>query len=83
MRNPTRGRILTTRSLDREDVAVYQLTLVAEDRGISPLSTTVPLIISVIDQNDNSPAFSQNMWSIELTENTNGTIVMDFNVRNH
>ena len=80
MRSPARGRIVTTQSLDREDMSTYQLFLMAEDRGDSSFSTTVPLIISLLDQNDNSPLFSQPSWIFELPENTNGTLVTTFNV---
>lgn len=78
--NPTIGQVITTRLLDREDVSLYQLTLVAQDRSSSPLSSTVPLTISILDVNDNSPAFSRPSWTFNLPENTNGTLIMDFNV---
>ncbi len=80
MGTPTIGQIITTQLLDREDVSLYQLNLVAQDRGSSPLSSSVPLTISISDVNDNSPAFSRPSWTFNLLENTNGTLIVDFNV---
>ena len=61
-------------------MSLYQLTLIAQDRGSPPLSTTVPVIISLVDVNDNSPVFARPNFIINQLENTNGTLIMDFNV---
>ena len=52
------GRIATTRVLDREQRAEYHLICVAADPTVTALSAAVPVVISVGDVNDNSPAFS-------------------------
>lgn len=80
LNNPTVGRVVTTQSLDREDVANYQFNLIAEDRATNSLSTSVPFLISLLDQNDNDPTFDRPMWTFGLPENTNGTLIMDLNV---
>ena len=77
---PARGRIVTTEALDREDISSYQLMLVAADMTTSPLSTSIPLTVSVLDVNDNRPTFERPSWIFSLPENTNGTMIMDFNV---
>lgn len=79
--NPTRARILTTQMLDREDIATYQLTLVGEDRTSTPLSSIVPVTISLGDLNDNSPVFSQPSWVFDINENINSALIVTFNVR--
>ncbi|KAL7064697.1 hypothetical protein AAHC03_05425 [Spirometra sp. Aus1] len=43
--------------LDRETVAVYNLTLVAYDSGNPQLSSSIPLEIHITDVNDNAPIF--------------------------
>lgn len=78
--NPTRARIITTQMLDREEIDTYQLTLIGEDRGISPLSSSALVTISLLDVNDNAPVFGQPSWNFNLLENTISTAIMDFNV---
>ncbi|KAK5864983.1 hypothetical protein PBY51_016179 [Eleginops maclovinus] len=45
-------------ALDRETRDMYQMALVATDRGSGPLSATATLIVTVTDVNDNCPSFS-------------------------
>ncbi|XP_069553220.1 protocadherin-20 [Brachyistius frenatus] len=45
-------------ALDRETQDLYQMQLVATDRGADPLSATATLIVTVTDVNDNCPSFS-------------------------
>lgn len=52
------GRIVTTRTLDREEQAEYHLICIAADPTVTVLSAAVPVVISVGDVNDNSPVFS-------------------------
>lgn len=47
--------------LDREVVAIYNLTLVAYDSGHPKLSSSIPLIVYVTDVNDNAPVFHSYM----------------------
>lgn len=54
------GRIVTTRVLDREEEAVYQLVAVARDDNEvdeGGLSSTAAVTIHVMDRNDNRPLF--------------------------
>ena len=78
--NPTIATILTTQSLDREDVGVYQLPLLSTDIGSPPQSSVTTVTVSLRDVNDNSPLFSQPSFTFNLNENTNNTLIMDFNV---
>lgn len=81
--NPTQARLLTTQVLDREEQDTYQLSLVGQDRGNPPLSSSVLITISLLDVNDNPPLFSQPSWSFNLAENINNALIMDFNVKWH
>lgn len=76
----TRGRVSTAQAIDREDTEVYQLTLTAQDLSNSPMSASIPLVVGVMDVNDNSPMFAQPSWDFSLRENTNNVLVMEFNV---
>uniref|UniRef100_A0A8C2ZEA1 Cadherin domain-containing protein n=1 Tax=Cyclopterus lumpus TaxID=8103 RepID=A0A8C2ZEA1_CYCLU len=48
----------------------YTLTVVATDKGEPPLSSTMDVTMTVLDVNDNTPSFSQNIYDIEIEENT-------------
>jgi len=53
--NETTGEIFVNRSIDFETRRIHELTVVAEDRGPSPLPTFARVIIYVQDVNDNAP----------------------------
>jgi hypothetical protein len=60
---------LSCSPLDRETVAFYNLTITAQDNGDTPLTSTSQITIQVLDQNDNSPQFSQASYTKVLPEN--------------
>ncbi|XP_048189325.1 protocadherin Fat 4 [Perognathus longimembris pacificus] len=57
--HPATGEIRSTRALDRERRARYALTVSARDRGAPALSASARVLVSVLDENDNAPRFSQ------------------------
>nr|DBA21614.1 TPA: hypothetical protein GDO54_018224 [Pyxicephalus adspersus] len=61
--------IVTTSLLDREQIAEYNLTVVAEDLGVPSLKTTKKFIIKVIDENDNAPSFAKSLYEESIGEN--------------
>ncbi|XP_008298083.1 protocadherin-20 [Stegastes partitus] len=50
--------LIVQTALDRETRELYQMQLVAADRGAEPLSATATLMVRVTDVNDNCPSFS-------------------------
>ena len=54
--------------LDRETTREYNLTVVAEDMGNPPRTSTAFLIIHVNDINDHAPVFTENTYTAILTE---------------
>ncbi|EDO33359.1 predicted protein, partial [Nematostella vectensis] len=66
------GVVTTNKSLDYEDVTEYTLVIQATDCGDPPLNSSQPgmLHVSVVNINDNSPVFSQKMYSASIDENT-------------
>ncbi|XP_026095426.1 protocadherin gamma-A11-like isoform X6 [Carassius auratus] len=63
--------------LDRERDEELRLTLTAFDGGNPQKSGTVKISVTVIDANDNTPAFSQSVYRVSLAENTAiGTVVL-------
>ncbi|XP_058398600.1 protocadherin gamma-A3-like [Diceros bicornis minor] len=62
-------RLVTARSLDREQVSEYNITLRATDGGSPPLSTDTHITLHVADINDNPPAFTHDSYSAYISEN--------------
>ncbi|KAK7075982.1 calcium ion binding [Halocaridina rubra] len=60
---------LSSRPLDREAQSKYFLVITAEDRASSALRGICNITITVEDQNDNDPKFSQNRYSATIAEN--------------
>ncbi|XP_062986173.1 protocadherin alpha-3-like isoform X4 [Elgaria multicarinata webbii] len=67
-------------SLDREVKAMHRLLLTATDAGKPELSGTAQLVISVLDENDNAPAFNQSVYKVQMAEDVlSGTLVIKLN----
>lgn len=64
------GDVRLVGELDREEMSNYTLTLVAKDKGEPPLSSAMDVTMLVLDVNDNTPSFSQNIYDIEIEEDT-------------
>ena len=55
-------------SLDFETVQSYTLDITAHDRGDPELSTTITVVINVINENDNAPVFSPAEYDASVRE---------------
>ncbi|CAG9865104.1 unnamed protein product [Phyllotreta striolata] len=66
--NRQTGAIVTTKTLDRETVSGYLLTVTAKDGGSPPLSDTTDVEITITDVNDNYPVFKQVAYSGNVPE---------------
>ncbi|KAJ6659490.1 hypothetical protein lerEdw1_018724 [Lerista edwardsae] len=69
--DPKSGVIRTNGLVDREVVESYQLMVEANDQGKDPgpRSTTATIHITVEDDNDNSPQFSEKRYVVQVPEN--------------
>ncbi len=63
-------QLLLLHTLDREEQDSYTMTVVASDGGLPAQSGTMTVIVSVLDANDNSPAFENETYELNLQENT-------------
>ena len=63
------GRIFTARALDRENVPEYNLTVVASDNGEPAMTSSVVVMVTVLDINDNAPLIAsfQNLSLLDTT----------------
>ncbi|XP_017214536.2 protocadherin alpha-8-like [Danio rerio] len=68
------------KSLDRERQVIHSLTVTAVDGGNPPRSGSTVINVTVLDDNDNRPKFSQELYSVSLRENAPlGTLVIKLN----
>jgi len=76
----TTGAITTIASLDCELQPIYLFSITATDAGSPQRSSTVTGNLTLIDENDNDPLFSQMIYRVTVPEDlTPGTTVMQFN----
>ncbi|KAH0618112.1 hypothetical protein JD844_017098 [Phrynosoma platyrhinos] len=61
--------LVTERSLDREEVASYNITITATDKGTPTLSAFEIISLQVLDTNDNPPVFVKSAYTSYLLEN--------------
>ncbi|XP_056667394.1 protocadherin alpha-5 isoform X19 [Monodelphis domestica] len=72
--------LVLKKSLDREETPEHSLLLTATDQGKPELTGTAQLLITVLDANDNAPAFDKSVYNVRLLENIpNGTLVIRLN----
>ena len=67
--NKHTGQLNTTGPLNREKIAVYNLTVIGVDLGTPGLSTLVTVLVTVSDVNDNPPNFSQASYTTSIFDN--------------
>ncbi|XP_040904729.1 protocadherin alpha-3-like [Toxotes jaculatrix] len=72
--------LVLQKQLDREATREHKLLLSAIDGGRPARSGTIEILIEVLDVNDNSPVFTQDVYSAILNENAApGTLVIQVN----
>ncbi|KAL4608577.1 protocadherin-16-like [Arapaima gigas] len=62
------GELSTSRALDREKKSSYMLTVLAQDHGTPPLTTTATVEVTILDVNDNSPRFKRDIYTVDVSE---------------
>ncbi|XP_076020979.1 protocadherin Fat 4-like [Genypterus blacodes] len=72
--------LVLQKQLDREAAAKHRIQLTAIDGGKPAKSGAMEIIVDVLDVNDNSPVFTQEIYSVTLKENVPvGTVVTQVN----
>ncbi|XP_026639374.1 protocadherin beta-6-like [Microtus ochrogaster] len=74
--------LVLDKALDREEQAQLRLTLTAVDGGSPPRSGTTEIQILVLDINDNTPEFAQELYEVQVPENNPiGTLLLTVSAR--
>lgn len=74
---PVDGLLRVSGRLDREIRSMYDVKVIARDRGEPSLSTKTNIQIRILDENDNSPVFDPRQYSASVAENASiGTMVL-------
>ncbi|XP_045101942.1 protocadherin-like wing polarity protein stan isoform X7 [Portunus trituberculatus] len=68
--DPKSGELSTRLPLDREEHSLYTLTVQAEDEGAAQhrLTATTHVTVTVLDENDNYPQFTERTYTVEVPE---------------
>nr|XP_031839456.1 cadherin-related tumor suppressor-like [Nomia melanderi] len=63
------GQLYVKNVLDREEQDYYALEVTATDQGSPARSSVVPVVVHIIDENDNAPEFTNSSFIFHLREN--------------
>ena len=65
----TEFKLITAAMFDRELQSSYELQLICHDHGTSPKTSSLAINIQILDENDNSPVFSELAYVASVLEN--------------
>ena len=77
--DPVHGNLMLLRSLDRELQDMYTITVIARDSppdNGTQLSGNIAVIVNVLDANDNEPVFPHDLYTVNVIETTNDTVLL-------
>ncbi|XP_069959910.1 protocadherin-16-like isoform X1 [Cherax quadricarinatus] len=67
--SPLSGSLVLRKPLDYESVPVFNITIVAQDQGASPQSSSTVLTVQVQDADDQNPAFTRDHYMAVIPDN--------------
>ncbi|XP_041357973.1 protocadherin-11 X-linked-like isoform X2 [Gigantopelta aegis] len=62
-------KIILNQRLDHETTPSLKVTITCTDKGDPPLSNSTSFIVTVLDENDNTPIFSKSLFTGSIIEN--------------
>ncbi|XP_020655031.3 protocadherin alpha-3 isoform X3 [Pogona vitticeps] len=68
--NERTGEIRVAGPLDYEDVNLWEIQVVAEDKGNPPLAGHCKVVVEILDMNDNAPQLSLKSLSVPVPEDS-------------
>ncbi len=77
---PSTGAIFSLAVFDREQVEAFLLVVQVRDGGSVPLSASINVSVTILDENDNPPLLTPDRFSVRLDESERiGTLVVTVN----
>jgi hypothetical protein len=71
--------MFTQRIFDREEQSQYDIYLQVHDHGNPSLTNSLNFTLIIIDENDNTPIFDQDMYTLNISETVpTGTLLVHF-----
>lgn len=67
--NPITGVLRADVVFDRENISTSTFVVEACDQGVPVLCANTTVTVDIVDENDNSPVFVQDLYEVELSEN--------------
>ena len=61
------GILLITGTLNREKMSNYSFSVIVEDGGLNPKSSTAAIEITILDEDDNPPSFTQSLYTYTVS----------------
>ncbi|XP_064422968.1 protocadherin gamma-A11-like, partial [Latimeria chalumnae] len=61
--------LISEKTMDREEISEYNITIIAKDKGSPPLSTSTVIHLQITDVNDNPPKFPKTSDEVYVVEN--------------
>ena len=62
------GHLEVLTAFDYEDTRMYNFTVLAVDKGNPSLTATATILVYILDENDNTPVFSQSLYQSNISE---------------
>lgn len=69
-------KIITTVTFDREQRSYYDVTLTCRDKGDQAMTSSRKIDVLIIDENDNSPRLSRDLYEVSMDENNSPSSVV-------
>ncbi|KAF5405022.1 hypothetical protein PHET_01519 [Paragonimus heterotremus] len=66
--DPITGALYSKFHFDREETAEIHFNVTATDGGSPPRNSSINVVVSILDRNDNAPKFVKDLFEIELRE---------------
>ena len=70
------GEVTAQKSYDREKTLTFQFTVAARDSGSPSRSSTATVVVTILDENDSPPRFTQSHFTMNVVQNTPGEVVI-------
>ncbi|XP_069130868.1 protocadherin gamma-A10-like [Argopecten irradians] len=72
--DPDTGEVFVNAHLDRENSSRVEFGVIATDKGTPPQTGTTSVRVTILDENDNRPKFSETVYTFSVRENLSDSV---------